>query len=158
MAINPKFIGKKYGPFAYKAGLEKMREFSYVIAGATPGIGVTRPPDSLNKLLYDEQVAKDGPHGAVIAFPTFAVTFAIAPFTAAVTDPELGINVLMLVHGSQDFEFFEPIKDGDVLTTTGTITQIFEKAQMDFVEVVTESVNQHGKNVVKGTWTAVIRR
>jgi acyl dehydratase len=94
----------------------------------------------------------------VIAFPTFAVTFAIAPFAAAVSDPEIGIDLLMLVHGEQEFEFFEVMKPGDVMTTTGTITQIFEKSQKDFLVVVSESKNQNGKLLVRGTWTAVVRR
>ena len=33
MALDTRFIGKKYGPFVYEAGLEKMREFSYAVGG-----------------------------------------------------------------------------------------------------------------------------
>ena len=158
MAIDPRFIGRKYGPYVYQAGLEKMREFSFVIAGAKPGVGFGEPPEGLSPLLYDEAHAKSGPHGAVIAFPTFVVTFAIKPFSAAISDPELGIDLLKLVHGEQEFEWGEPIRDGDRITTTGEITRLFEKANMDFLEVTTESRNQQDKRVVKGRWTAVIRK
>src|SRR5262249_62426011 len=95
-------------------------------------------------LLYDEEAAKKGPYGTVIAFPTFAVNFAIAPFAAAVGDPELGINLVMLVHGEQEFEFFDVLRAGEVVTTTGSITQIYEKSQKDFLVVVTESKNAQG--------------
>jgi acyl dehydratase len=157
MAVDPKHIGRSYGPYRYEVGLEKMREFAYAIGGGVPGIGITPPPEGLNPLLHDTEKAKAGPHGAVVAFPTFVVTFAIAPFGAAISDPELGINLLRLVHGEQDFEFHDVIRPGDVMTTTGKVKQIFQKAGMDFVIVETESTNQHGKLVVKGTWTAVIR-
>ncbi len=158
MALDPRFVGRKYGPYTYKLGLEKMREFAYVVAGGVPSIGYGFPPEGLNPLLWDEQAAKAGPYGSVVAFPTFCVTFAIRPFSAAVTDPEVGVNLLLLVHGEQEFEFFDVMRDGDVMTTTGEITQIYEKGDKDFVVVVTESRNQHGKLVVRGTWTAVIRR
>ena len=157
MAIDPKFVGRKYGPYTYKLGLEKMREFSFVVSGGTPGLGYGAPPEGLHPLLWDDEAARRGPHGGVVAFPTFAVTFAIRPFSAAVTDPELAINLLMLVHGEQEFEYFEVMRDGDVMTTTGEIAQLYSKAGMDFVVVKTESKNQHGKLVVRGTWTAVIR-
>jgi acyl dehydratase len=159
MAIDPKHIGKKYGPFDYAAGLEKMREFAYAVSGGVPSSSFGGAiPSNLNPLLYDEKVAHDGPHRSVVAFPTFAVTFAMKAFAAAVTDSELDINLMMLVHGEQEFEFFDVIRPGDVITTTGTITQIYEKAGKDFVVLVSESKNQKGALVVKGTWTAVIRQ
>jgi acyl dehydratase len=159
MAIDPKFIGRSYGPYVYEAGAAKMREFAFAISGGVPSHGFTGSgaPEGLNPLLWDSAAAKAGPYGALVGFPTFPVAFAIAPFGQAVADPELGINLLLLVHGEQEFEFFEVIRPGDVLTTTGVITDIFHKAKKDFVIVTTETKNQHGRPVVKGTWTAVIR-
>ena len=159
MAIDPKHVGKKYGPTVYQAGLEKMREFAYAIGGGVPSSSfLAGAPAGLNPLLHDEQVARAGPHGAVVAFPTFPVTFAMAPFYQAVSDPALGIDLLRLVHGEQDFELFDVIRPGDTLTSTGVISEIYSKAGKDFVVVLTESKNQTGKRVVKGTWTAVIRQ
>lgn len=158
MPIDPKHVGKKYGPTTYHLGLEKMREFAYAVAGGVPTNGLGGgPPPGLNPLLWDAKAASDGPHGSVVAFPTFPVTFAIEPFIQALTDPALGINMLKLVHGEQDFELFELMKPGDVMTSTGVIAKLFEKSGMDFVVFETESRNQHGKLVAKGTWTAVIR-
>ena len=159
MALDPKHIGKKYGPSVYQAGLEKMREFAYAIGGGVPSSAfLPGPPEGLNPLLFDEAAAREGPHGAVVAFPTFPVTFAMAPFSQAVTDPELGIDLLRLVHGEQDFELLDVIRPGDTLTSTGVITEIYSKSGKDFLVVTTESKSQTGKLVVKGTWTAVIRQ
>lgn len=157
MAIDPKFAGKKYGPYPYKVGLEKMKEFAFAVSGGVPSIGYAGPPPGLAPLYWDEQAAKDGPHKGVVAFPTFCVTFAIRPFAAAITDPEIGVNLLMLVHGEQELEFFDVMRDGDVMTTTGEIAQIYERNGKDFIVVSTESRNQQGKLVVRGKWTAVIR-
>jgi acyl dehydratase len=158
MAIDPKFVGKKYGPFTYQIGLEKMREFAYAVAGGVPSSGFALAPEDLNPVLHDEKAARSGPYGSVIAFPTFAVTFAIAPFAAAVSDPELGIDLVRVVHGEQEFEFFDVMKPGETIITTGVIKEIYEKSQKDFLIVVTESKNQAGRLLVRGAWTAVIRR
>ncbi len=152
MAIDTKNIGNKYGPTTYVVGAEKLREFAYAVAGGVPSMGFSGegPPEGLLPQLHEAQ--------GLVGFPSFANVFAIAPFGQAVSDPKLGINLLMLVHGEQEYEFFEPVQPGDVITTTGEIVDIFEKQAKDFVTVVTESKNQHGKLVVRGRWLAVIRQ
>lgn len=158
MAIDPKHIGKKYGPYRYEMGLEKMREFANAVGGGVPSFGFSGGyAPELHPYLYDPKAAKEGPYGTVIAAPTFCVNFAIAPFATAVTDPQLEIDLLKLVHGEQEFELFDVLRPGDVIDTTGTITQIFEKTGKDFLVMVTESKTPEGKLLVRGTWTAVIR-
>jgi acyl dehydratase len=115
-------------------------------------------PEGLRPIYHDEAAGKASKHGSIIAPPTFCVNFAIAPFLRAVLDPAIGVNVGMLLHGEQEFELGEPVRPGDVITTTGKIQQIFEKASKDFFIVETNSVNQKGKAVVRGVWTAVIRQ
>lgn len=159
MALDKKFIGKKYGPTVYEVGVEKLREFAYAIGGGVPSSGFTgKRPADLHPYLWDAEAAKAGPYGGIIGLPNFAVVFSIGPFGQAVTDPELGINLLYLVHGEQEFEFLAPIRPGDVMTSTGVITDIFDKVGKDFLILTTESKNQRGEVVVRGTWTAVIRR
>jgi hypothetical protein len=151
MAIDKKNIGNKYGPTTYVVGAEKLREFAYAVGGGVPSMGFSgqgAPKDLLPALWQG---------GEIVGFPSFCNVFAIAPFGQAVSDPKLGINLLMLVHGEQEYEFLEPIRPGDVIASTGEITDIFEKQAKDFVTVVTESKNQHGKLVVRGRWLAVIR-
>jgi acyl dehydratase len=158
MALDKRFIGREYGPFSYTIGAEKMREFTLAVGGAVPGAGTPgEPPAHVSPLLHDAQAAKAGPYGEVIAFPSFAVVFAIRPFSAAISDPELNINMQMLVHGEQELEFLDVMRPGDVMTTTGRIENLFDKARMSFIVVTTESRNQRGDVVVKGTWTAVVR-
>lgn len=160
MPIDKKYIGKKYGPTTYEVGAEKLREFAYAIAGGVPSLGFTGKgaPEGLHPWLHDAQAAKQSPFGTIIGLPNFAVVFNIGPFGQAVTDPELGINLLKLVHGEQEFEFFDVLRPGDVMTSTGVITNIYEKAGLDFLVVTSESHNQTGKLVVRGVWMAVIRQ
>ena len=159
MAIDKRFLGREYGPFVYEAGLEKMREFAFAVGGGIPSTGYSAkgPPEGLNPVLFDEAAGKASSYGSVIGFPSFAVTFAIAPFAKACSDPELKLNLLRLVHGEQTFEFLEVVRPGDRLTTTGKITDITTKRSLDFLTVSTETKNQNGKVVVNAKWTAIIR-
>ncbi len=157
MAIDKRHLGRRYGPYRFVVGLEQVRDFVAATGGGVPGHVFSSPPQSFHPWTWDEDAARASPHGGLVAPPTFAATFAIQPFAVACSDPELAVNVLRLVHGDQEFEFLEPVRAGDVLVTTGTITRIQERGNLDFLEVTTETVNQHGRSVVRGVWTAIVR-
>jgi acyl dehydratase len=158
--LDPAHVGRRYGPFTYQAGLEKMREFAFAVGGSVPSMGFSAvgAPATLHPWLFDEAAARASPWGSVIAMPNFAVVYAIGPFGKACVDPEVGVNLLLLVHGEQEFEFFAPVKSGDVLTTVGSISDIRSKAGLDFLSVVSQSHNQRNELVTRAKWTAVIRR
>ena len=159
MAISPGAKGRSYGPFRYEVGVEKLREFALAVGGGVPSSSFSAadaPPD-IQPLYLDAEYAKSTRHGSLVAPPTFCVTFNIRPFAAAVRDPRNQVNFLMLVHGEQEYEFLQPVKPGDVLQTTGTVTEAHSRAGKDFLTVVCESVNQRGELAVRGTYTAVIR-
>jgi acyl dehydratase len=155
--IDRKHLGRKYGPYRFEVGRQHVRDFVCATGGGVPGHVFYAPPDRAHPLTFDEAAAAAGPHGDVIAPPTFATTFGMEPFANACADPELAVNVLRLVHGDQELELFEPVRPGDVLTTTGEVTRIQERANLDFLEVTSTTTNQHGRVVVRGTWTAIIR-
>lgn len=159
MALNAALVGRRYGPFRYEVGHEKVREFAVAVSGGVPSSGFMagETPPGLHPWLYDAGAAAKGPYAGVIAMPNFAVVFAISAFGAACADAELGVNLLMLVHGEQEFEWHGVIKPGDVMSTTGVISEISSKQSKDFLKVTTESRNQRGELVVAGTWLAVIR-
>ena len=159
MPLSAGSIGKTYGPFTYDVGLEKVKEFALAISGGVPSSAFpTVIPETMNRHYWDEEFARGTRHGGVIAPPTFCVVFALKPFAVATMDPELDINLMALVHGEQEFEFLEPVRPGDRITTVGTITGWHEKQGKDFLTLVTESRNQHGRVAVRGTWLAVIRK
>ena len=157
MAVDTSFVGRRYGPFRYAVGLEKLREYAAAISGGAPTLGLSGLPDDVHPLLHDEAAAALSPYKSVIGFPTFCVTFAMAPFGAALTDPALGVDLLRLVHGEQDFEFLEVLRPGDVLTTYGELVEVSKRGGNDVLVVQTESVNQHGKTAVRGRFTGVVR-
>lgn len=145
MAINSELAGKAYPPYEYEVGREKIREYAYAVGDENP-------------IYLDEDAAKKAGFDGLVAPPMFAVVYSAGAMRQAILDPELGINLMMLVHGSQEFEWHEAVLSGDVITTTATLDQVYEKANMDFVAVKSESVNQDGKLVATGLWTEIVRR
>ncbi len=145
--MDSKFLGKKYGPFHYEVGVEKVREFAMALAGGVPSSAF--PAESPLVGHYTEYPA--------VAPPTFAAVYNIQPFAAAIFDPELDINMMMLVHGEQGFTFVRPVKPGDSLNTEGEITQFAEKAGKKFLSVKSTTRDAKGDVVTVGDWMAVIR-
>lgn len=144
--IDHKFIGKKYPPVEYEIGKEKIKEFALATGDENP-------------LYLDDDYAKDSKFGEIIAPPMFAVVYAKEPVKSMLLDPELGLNLIMLVHGEEEFEFLEIVRPGDVITTEGWIGNVYEKEEkkLDFLIYETVSSNQEGKIVCKVKWTFVIR-
>ncbi len=157
MPIDKQHLGRRYGPYVFTVGLEQIRDVAAATGGGVPGRVFGVPPAQAHPWTWDEAAARASPHGGVIAPPGFATTFAIQPFSAACSDPALAVNVLRLVHGEQELELLGVIRPGDVLTTTGEITRLQDRANLDFLEVTTTTVNQRGETVVRGVWTAIIR-
>jgi acyl dehydratase len=157
MAIDRSHLGRTYGPYTFEVGREHVRSFAAAVGGGVPGRVLSAPPDHAHPLTWDEAAAAAGPHGGVVAPPGFAAAYAIEPFAAAISDPALALDVLRLVHGEQELELLEPVRPGDVLTTSGEITRLDVRGALEVVEVTTTTTNQHGRTVTRGVWTAVVR-
>jgi len=145
MALDKKFIGRKYGPLTYEIGWEKAKEYARAIKNEDPHY-------------MDKEFAKSTKYGGVIVAPTFAVVCAgqlAAPFFM---DAELNLDMTMLVHGEQAFEFYEVMRPGDVLTTSGVISNIENKEKLDTVSLEGTCTNQDGHVVCKATFTFAIRK
>jgi acyl dehydratase len=144
VAADAKPIGKTYPPFEYEVGREKIREYANAV-------GETNP------VHHDPDAARAAGFQGVVAPPMFCVVYSAGAMAPAVLDPEMGINLGLMVHGSQEFEWSQPVCAGDTVTTTVTTRNVFEKGGMTFYVWESESRNQDGEVVVKGTWTNIER-
>lgn len=151
-------VGRRYGPYVYEAGIEKMRDFALAVAGGVPTRMYELPADPPpHPWLVDEAAGKASPYGSVIAAPTFCALFAMQPFTAALIDPALGMDLPRVVHGEQELVYGEPVRSGDRLETVGEVTSIEKRGKLDVVVIRSSTVNQRGQPVLEGLWTAVVR-
>ena len=63
----------------------------------------------------------------------------------------------MMVHGGQEFEWGEPVCAGDEITTEVTCREIYENDGKGFYVFESVSKNQDGAEVVRATWTNIVR-
>jgi acyl dehydratase len=159
MAIDPKHLGRTYGPYRYTVELEKITDFARAVSGGIPGrVFGTASDGKAFPWFVDQQAGASSPHGSIIAPPTFCVNFAMQPFAVACSDPEIGIDLVRLVHGEQEFTYHDVLRPGDVIDTTGEISSVKSRSSLDFLEVTTRSTRaSDGKLVLEGVWTAIVR-
>ena len=144
MPVDDSAKGKTYPPLEYEVGKEKIREYAQAVGEDNP-------------VYFDREAAKAAGFRDVPAPPMFAVVYASPAITQGLFDPDVGINFAMLVHGGQEFEWGEPVCAGDTITTTASVKDIHEKGGMGFYVFESVSQNQQGEEVVRGTWSNIVR-
>jgi acyl dehydratase len=136
--------GKAYPAYEYEVGREKIREYARTVGEDDP-------------VYFDRESARRAGFREIPAPPMFAVVYSAGSLTPAMVDPEVGINFAMLVHGGQEFVWGEPVCAGDTITTETRIADIYECEGMAFYVFESISRNQDGREVVRGTWTNIVR-
>ncbi|MGA2319782.1 MAG: MaoC family dehydratase N-terminal domain-containing protein [Solirubrobacteraceae bacterium] len=144
MPVKTTAIGKTYEPVLYAVGREKIKEYARAV-------GETNP------VHLDVQAARDAGYADVVAPPTFAVVYSILSLGPAMFDPELAMNLPMMVHGGQEFEWGPLVVAGDEITTTGSVKNIYERDGRGYYVFETVSINQRGEQVCRGTFTNIVR-
>ena len=144
MALKTDAVGKEWPATTYQVGREKIKEYASVM-------GIENP------VHFDVEAARDAGYRDVVAPPMFAVVYSSPAVGPAMFDPEVAMNFAQMVHGAQVFEWDEPACSGDEITTTAKCLSIEEKVGNGFYVFETNSVNQDGAQVVRGTWTCIVR-
>jgi acyl dehydratase len=137
-------VGKSYPPFEYEVGREKIREYSRAVGETDP-------------IYFERDAARSAGFRDVVAPPMFAVVYSAGSVGPAVLDPEVGIDLMRMVHGGQEFVWGEPVCTGDTITTETTVKDISDKDGRKFFVFESVSRNQDGQEVVRGTWTNIVR-
>src|SRR3954451_24199109 len=136
--------GKTYPTFEYEVGREKIREYARAVGEENP-------------VHHDPAAAREAGFRGVVAPPMFCVVYSAPAMGPAVLDPEVGINLAAMVHGSQEFVWGEPVCAGDVITTQPRLADAYGKDGRGFYVFQSESTNADGKLTVRGTWTNIVR-
>jgi acyl dehydratase len=144
MPISKDAVGKTWPATTYQAGREKIREYANAIGADNP-------------VHHDLEAARNAGFRDVVAPPMFAVVYSGGAVGPAVLDPDVGINFAMMVHGGQEFVWGEPVCAGDTITTETSVKDIYERGGMGFYVFESVSRNQDGQEVVRGTWTNIVR-
>jgi len=145
MAINRDYVGRVFAASApYEVSRVKIAEFADAIGDPNP-------------LYRDSAAAQAAGYPDVVAPPTFAIVISMAAAGTAMTDPDLGLNYAMVVHGEQRFSYLRPLTAGDVVTAQPTITEIRDAGRNVMMTTSTEIRTVTGELVCTATSTLVER-
>ena len=144
MALKTDAIGKEWPATTYQVGREKVKEYA-------TALGIENP------VHFDVAAAREAGFRDVVAPPMFAVVYSLPALAPAMFDPDVAMNFATMVHGGQVFEWNEPACSGDEISTAAKCLSIEEKGGKGFYVFETNSVNQDGAQVARGTWTLIVR-
>ena len=136
-------VGKQYDPVVYAVGREKVREFAEAVGETDPRY-------------LDPAAARAAGHPDVVAPPMFAVVYSAPAMGQPIFDA-IGEALPRMVHGGQEFVWGEPVCAGDTIETAAELKDLYEKGGMQFYVFESVSRNQDGQEVVRATWTNIVR-
>ncbi len=130
-------IGVESEPIVYEVEKGAIKKFAQAI-------------DDPNPLWQDEEYAKKSVYGGIIAPPTFAISLRHDPFLDSVKQMAAFKRIL---NGGNDIEYFQPIRPGDVISVTGKVVDIRERAgktgNMAFMTVELSYKKKNGELAAK---------
>ncbi len=139
-------IRKEFPPFEMPVERGKIREFAKAILDDNP-------------IYMDPLYAAKSEFGRNLAPPTFAATKAL--WRQAESLSELaGLDPRFRLHGEEEYEYYQPILAGDVLTVYTKITDAYERTgkrggKMIFIVLEYTFVNQKGEKVLISRTTSI---
>jgi acyl dehydratase len=144
MAVKTDAVGKKWPPASFEVEPARIAQYASAVGEDNP-------------IYHEAAAAKAAGFRDLVAPPMFCVVYSAPALGPAILDPEVGINIPVMVHGGQAFEWGEPVCAGDLITTTATCQEIYEQDGRGFYVFESVSTNQEGEETVRGTWTDIVR-
>jgi acyl dehydratase len=135
--------GKTYEPATFEVEAERIRKYADAVHEDNP-------------VYHDAGAAKAAGFRDLVAPPMFAVVYS-APAMGPPIYEVIGEALPRMVHGGQEFVWGEPVCAGDTITTATTVEDVYDRDGMSFYVFESRSTNQDGQEVVRGTWTNIVR-
>ena len=145
MALNKEFVGRVFGPGEpYEVSRVKIAEFADAIGEPS-------------ELCRDKAAAQRAGYPDVIAPPTLAIVIAMASTASLHSEPGLGLDYSMVVHGEESFSHSRPLHAGDVVVATTTVESIRAVGAMSMLVTSTDISTTDGEHVCTAKSTLVER-
>ena len=144
MPLKTDAVGRTWEPASFEVDAERIAQYADAVSEASP-------------IHRDADAAREAGYRDVVAPPMFCVVYSSPAMGPAIFDPEVEMNFAAMVHGGQRFEWGEPVCAGDEITTTVTCKSIDERDGKGFYVFESVSANQDGDEVVRATWTNIVR-
>jgi acyl dehydratase len=143
-------IGYSFPPFTIEVERGKIRELALAIGDDNP-------------IYQSREAAQAAGYPDVPLFPTAPTLFTFWGNTKMVSQiVSLGINVMRVLHGEEEYEYLAPINAGDILTGVMTVVdgktrQGKDGSSMDILTTEIRYINQHGQPVLNAREMILVR-
>ena len=143
-------IGYSFPPFTIEVERGKIRELALAIGDDNP-------------IYQSREAAQAAGYPDVPLFPTAPTLFTFWGNTKMVSQiVSLGINVMRVLHGEEEYEYLAPINAGDILTGVMTVVdgktrQGKDGSSMDILTTEIRYTNQHGQPVLNAREMIIAR-
>jgi acyl dehydratase len=143
-------IGHSFPPFIIEVERGKIRELALAIGDDNP-------------IYLSREAAQAAGYADTPLYPTSPTTFTFWGNSKMGGNlASLGINVMRILHGEEEYEYLAPIHPGDTLTGVTTLVDGKSRqgtggSSMDILTTETKYTNQHGKDVLKTRTVIIVR-
>jgi acyl dehydratase len=142
-------VGKEYPPVVWEVERGKIRELVRAIGDPNP-------------VYTDRDAAVAEGYKDVPASPTFLTVPAMWCNVLATVLLDASVNVAMVLHGEEEYEYLTEIYPGDILTGVPKLVSVEEKESksgrmMHMVTIEIDYTNQHGEKAAKAR-TLIVER
>ena len=143
-------IGKEYAPVSWEVERGKIREMAKAIGDPNP-------------IYQDREAAIKEGYKDIPVTPTFLTVPMMFSTSMPTVINDLKINFLMVLHGEEQYEYYQEIYPGDTITAVPKVVNIEEKTnksgkRMDMVTIELLYKNQRGENVARARSLLVERK
>lgn len=147
--FDKSYIGHSFPPFTIEVERGKIRELALAIGDSNP-------------IYSSKGAAQAAGFEDVPLYPTSPTTFSFWGNRQGGNQlASLGINVMRILHGEEEYEYLAPVYPGDVLTGVVTVvdgkTRQGQVGSMDIITIETSYTNQQGTNVLKARSVIIVR-
>lgn len=139
MSLNRTLIGKTYSPVVTRVTADALEEYA--------------------RACNDDNPAYFKASGAnrLIAPPMFNAVVTWLALITAISDPELRVDLLRLLHRRQDMHFYEPVRPDDLISVRASIVSIENAESGEAITIGLDAWNQRNEYVSRTGFTALIR-
>ena len=143
-------LGHSFAPFTIEVERCKIHELTLAIGDDNP-------------IYHSRKAAEEAGYKDVPLFPTAPTIFNFWGNTQLGSQlASVGIEVMRILHGEEEYEYLAPIYPGDTLTGVTTIAegksrQGRDGSSMDILTTETRYTNQHNQPVLNARTTIVVR-
>lgn len=136
LTLNADLAGKRYPAATHHVTADAIRKYARATNDGNPAVNGEKP----------------------VAPPAFPCVMGIDQLNQVMYDPELGVDMTMLVHAEQEHRLHAPIRAGDVLEVSTVLESVDLADTGHTFTVATSLINQDSQVAAEARSTMFIRR